>query len=156
MSEAGIKIINISEFSKALESLSADLRTKGLTKALDAGGYVLEGAIKVEVENQHLVDTGALKSSIKKRPAKVYGDSGEVEVGTNIVYAAIHEFGGIIKPRTKKALTFKTKDGRWHTVQRVVMPARPYMRPAVQKSAAKIEAALKAALGAHLERYGKH
>lgn len=79
-----------------------------------------------------------------------------VEVGTNIVYAAIHEFGGIIKPRTKKALTFKTKDGRWHTVQRVVMPARPYMRPAVQKSAAKIEAALKAALGAHLERYGKH
>jgi phage gpG-like protein len=48
--------------------------------------------------------------------------------GKPVVYAAIHEFGGIIRPKRKKWLRFKTKDGRWHTVKEVTMPMRSYIR----------------------------
>lgn len=53
-----------------------------------------------------LQDTGRLKNSIQ-----AYFDTKKAVVGTNIVYAAIHNFGGktaphTIKPRHKKALAF--------------------------------------------------
>jgi phage gpG-like protein len=40
-------------------------------------------------------------------------------------YAAIHQFGGVIKPREKKALHFVV-NGMHFTVQSVTMPARPF------------------------------
>jgi phage virion morphogenesis protein len=52
-----------------------------------------------------LVDTGRLKNSINVRAS-----SDRVVVGTNVVYAAIHHFGG--------------QAGRGHKVK---IPARPYM-----------------------------
>ena len=48
----------------------------------------------------------------------------------NLVYAAIHEFGGVIKTKGSGYLRFQDQDGYWHTVKEVVMPARPYVRPA--------------------------
>ena len=55
-----------------------------------------------------------------------------VQIGSNVTYAAIHEFGGVIKPRDKKYLRFKTEDGKWITTKRVTIPARPYFRPEIQ------------------------
>lgn len=49
-------------------------------------------------------------------------DSNTVEVGSNLKYAAIHQFGGVIRPKEKKALRF---GGR--LVRQVTMPARPYL-----------------------------
>lgn len=40
-------------------------------------------------------------------------------------YAAIHQFGGEIRPKNAKALRFQS-GGRWWTVQKVTMPARPF------------------------------
>ncbi len=40
-------------------------------------------------------------------------------------YAAIHQFGGLIRPKSKQALRFQI-GGRWVTVQKVTMPARPF------------------------------
>ena len=48
--------------------------------------------------------------------------------GKPLVYAAIHEFGGIIRPKVKKWLRFKTADGKWHMVKEVKMPERSYIR----------------------------
>ena len=78
---------------------------------------------------QTLTDTGRLRNSITRR---VFGDA--VEVGTNVVYAAIHQFGGrtrprVIRPRRKKALFFP---GAGHPVRSVNhpgsrIPARPFL-----------------------------
>ncbi len=46
----------------------------------------------------------------------------EVLVGSNLEYAAIHQFGGVIKPKTAKALAF---GGR--VVSQVTIPAREYL-----------------------------
>tara|TARA_B100000686_G_scaffold348019_1_gene438073 strand:+ start:19 stop:498 length:480 start_codon:yes stop_codon:yes gene_type:complete len=48
------------------------------------------------------------------------------EWGTNIIYAAIHQFGGIIKAKSANALQFFVGN-RFATVKQVVMPARPFL-----------------------------
>ena len=76
-----------------------------------------------------LSDSGRLRASITHRAGR---DS--VEVGTNVAYAAIHQFGGktaprTIRPRNKKALYWP---GARHPVAQVnhpgsTIPARPFL-----------------------------
>jgi phage gpG-like protein len=47
-----------------------------------------------------------------------------------VVYAAIHEHGGVIRPRGAEYMTFQTAEG-WRKVRQVIMPRRPYMEPAI-------------------------
>lgn len=47
------------------------------------------------------------------------------EWGENRVYAAIHQFGGIIRAKAAKALRFFLAGGGFAVVRQVVMPARP-------------------------------
>ena len=64
---------------------------------------------------------GYLKQSINSQ----YQD-GSVFVGSNIKYAAIHQLGGVIKPKKSPFLRFKI-NGFWIKATKVVMPARPYL-----------------------------
>jgi phage virion morphogenesis protein len=51
-----------------------------------------------------------------------------VTVGSNKIYAAIHQFGGKIVPKSAKALVFKLGAGGGVVrVQSVTIPARPYL-----------------------------
>ena len=59
-------------------------------------------------------------------------------IGTNLKYARIHELGGIIRPKSAKALHF-TVGGRHRQAQVVHIPARPYLRPALHSNKRKIE-----------------
>ena len=49
-------------------------------------------------------------------------DQHAAEWGTNRIYAAIHQFGGTIKPKSGKLLAF-----RGHVAKSVTIPARPYL-----------------------------
>ena len=88
-----------------------------------------------------LRDSGALQNSISER-----ADDDTAEVGTNLVYAAIHQFGGEIKraARSQQAYFHQRKNGsvgnrfvkksrsnfsQWVTIGSGVvnMPARPYL-----------------------------
>jgi len=53
--------------------------------------------------------------------------SEQVEWGTNVIYAGIHHFGGVIKPKTKKSLTFKGANGKWTNAKAVTIPPRPFL-----------------------------
>lgn len=48
-----------------------------------------------------------------------------VSVGSDRVYAAIHQFGGVIRPKAKPALAF-TIGGQLILAKKVTMPARPF------------------------------
>lgn len=54
----------------------------------------------------------------------VSGDS--VIVGSNKIYAAVHQFGATIVPKSKKALVFRLAGGLVRA-RRVRIPARPYL-----------------------------
>jgi phage gpG-like protein len=50
-------------------------------------------------------------------------------VGTNMVYAAIHEFGGTIRAKNAEFLAFRLDGGRYVMTKEVQIPARPYLGP---------------------------
>ncbi len=64
---------------------------------------------------------GGLQGSITWR---VTGDT--VQVGSNKIYAAIHQFGGVITPKSAPALVFHL-GARLVKVRKVRIPARPYL-----------------------------
>ncbi len=49
-----------------------------------------------------------------------------VAVGSNKVYAAVHQFGAVIKPKAGGGLRFRLA-GRWVFARQVTIPARPYL-----------------------------
>jgi phage virion morphogenesis protein len=53
-------------------------------------------------------------------------DGTELKVGSNKIYAAVHQFGATIVPVHAKSLVF-TIGGRVIRVQSVTIPARPYL-----------------------------
>jgi phage virion morphogenesis protein len=70
-----------------------------------------------------LVQSTALRGSITFGTA-----AGEVRVGSNMIYAAVHQFGAVIKPVKAKALTFRLGgSGPLIRVRSVTIPARPYL-----------------------------
>lgn len=47
-------------------------------------------------------------------------------VSNPMVYASIHQFGGVIRPKGSKALAWKGSNGKWRFASRVTIPARPF------------------------------
>lgn len=126
-----------------------------LTKLVDALGD-LSGALKnigefersamidriereVTPEGQPFRPLNPLYAETKKGPGILRGESGdlarivyqlgvqEVEVGSNSEHAAIHHFGGVIKPKTASALVFSMGNAVFK-VKSVKIPARPFAR----------------------------
>ena len=68
-----------------------------------------------------LYQSGALADSIDYLASET-----SVQVGSGLVYARIHQQGGTIRPKNKRALAFMAGN-RLILTQRVDMPARPYL-----------------------------
>lgn len=55
-----------------------------------------------------------------------FNDS-SVSWGTNMSYAAIHQTGGTIRPKSAKALAFRLSNGQFVLTKKVEIPARPFL-----------------------------
>lgn len=131
------------QLSERIQKMLKLVDGKDLVDCLMAGGMVVERRMKENVTKQNLIDTGNLKASISAEPE----GSGAVTIGPrNVIYAAIHEFGGVIRAVKAKALRFRTEDGAWHTVKAVTIPARPYARPALDEHVQEVEEAIATAI----------
>lgn len=148
------KTYSIKEFTAALNKMSDNVRGDTLKKAAKAGALVIETAAKVSMATgRHsgvvygghqasaagetpAVDTGVLINSINTWVEDESSDSVTMGIGSGIVYAARLEFG------------FMETDslGRKYNMQ-----PRPYMRPAVDNNAGKIEQAIAVTLKRAIE-----
>jgi len=104
-----------------------------------ADGYI-RGKIVDNLTNKVLrVRTGRLRSSVTTLPVESMLDGYSVTIktggffggGRELRYARIHEYGGVIRPRIKKWLAFKVGD-RWVKTKKVMIPERPYFKPAIE------------------------
>lgn len=68
-----------------------------------------------------LVVRGALRNSISHQ-----ADGAEVLIGTNVISAAVHQFGAVIEPKNAKMLAFRMGD-RLVFARKVTIPARPFL-----------------------------
>ena len=149
----------------------------GLTRA----ALTVEGAAKKLAyagHPDHLErKTGHLRQSITHR---VDGPGMYAEVGTNLKYARIHEFGGTIKPQghpflaipigTRKGSPTQYKDlhfvrtlegkaylldsrgkAQYRLARQVTLRARPYLQPALEQSEEKVADAMTAAVWKAIE-----
>jgi phage gpG-like protein len=73
-----------------------------------------------------LLDTGRLRRSIL-----YVADNAGVEIGTNLKYAPVHQFGATIIPKNGPFLAFKvfkaTAGEHFVLAKKVTVPARPFM-----------------------------
>lgn len=112
---------------------AADHFVGSVKKAVE---HTLQNAVRLAVQNAsgrvlnrrsgRLVNS--IKHTVKTRSGVV---TGTLQAGSSSVpYARIHEVGGIIQGRPW--LVFQLADGGWRKVQRVVIPRRPYLQPAIE------------------------
>lgn len=88
----------------------------------DPEGTPWPSSIRVQLEGgKTLFDSGHLANSFSHEPS----NSG-VEVGTNVLYAAIQQFGGVIRPVSADALHFSI-GGRDVFVKEVTIPRRAFL-----------------------------
>lgn len=71
---------------------------------------------------QTLRDQGLLANSITWEASR-----SSVAVGTNLIYAPIHQFGGTIRASSATTLRFRLATGQWVSPKAVTMPARPFL-----------------------------
>jgi len=112
---------------------------KSGTKALEQGASVIEAHAKMNAEAHGLHKTGNLIGSIQiydKMPFSVMVGS------RGVIYAAVHEFGATISPKRAKMLSWIGESGERIFAHKVVIPARPYLRPAVDENKSAVEAAI--------------
>ena len=124
---------------KDFRGISDRAKSDKAMDALEAGGHIITTYAADNARNQlNKHPTGNLTNSFSvKREGKwilagVFG----------VIYAKIHEFGGIIKARNKPFLAFQVDGGEWVFTKSVTIPARPYMRPAVDNNQGEIKQAI--------------
>lgn len=76
--------------------------------------------------------SGALSRSIGYRVTRS-GDTITGSLETHSPYAWIHENGAVIQAKKAEYLRFRVA-GRWVSKKRVEIPARPFMRPSLDKA----------------------
>ena len=135
-----VKVIKLdNKFKEVIAAASGE----NIMKALLAGGEVARNHAKLNIQAQELVDTGALLGSISVQEGSEGKTDATVEIGTNIEYAAIHEFGGSIH---------QTNAWGKGIEQTILIPARPYLRPALDENESDIKDAVGQSLVDQIKR----
>jgi len=116
-----------------------------LAKALMAGGQVIEAQAKINVEktfSSKSTGGAGLGGSIHTELVESSETSAKVHVGPSVIYGRIQELGGVIKPVFAKMLSWVNDAGERVFANVVHIPARPYLRPAVDNNLDKIKDAI--------------
>lgn len=138
-----VEIKNLKELQERFKQ-APEIASKHILEAGNKSLLSLQGTAK----QLSPIDTGRLRQSILVSPMKRSGNAFTGSVGTGLKYAEIQEGGsGIygpnkapIRPKTKKFLAFKTKDGKWIRAKSVKgVKGRFFMKGAVEGNQRKID-----------------
>lgn len=107
------------EIMDAIGNEGAELTRLNFNDGTDPYGYGWEHP--VFRSGQPLRDTGRLMNSITH-----HATGEEVAIGTDVIYAAVHQTGMTIKAKNAPYLVFKAGN-RWVKTKQVTIPARPFL-----------------------------
>lgn len=119
---SGLSNFNFSSLNKDIGEELVTQTMDRFDEQKDPDGESWPVSIRVSQSGgETLSDTGDLKGSIHAT-----ADSESVAVGTNKIYAAIHQFGGPIRAKNAKYLKFNI-GGKWSSKTDVEIPKRSYL-----------------------------
>lgn len=112
---------------------------RSVSEQVKRSTYELEAYIKATKLGGQVLKrrTGRLSRSVHSEFLGLNTTDAKGVVGTNVVYARIHEYGGIIAARNAAYLRFQV-GGRWVQKKSVIMPERSYLRSSLTEKAPKI------------------
>lgn len=140
------------ELSDMFNKLSAGVRTAGMKRAALAGGEVIRNYARLNVFSTFSSkQTGTLANSISNDVESSTDKSAVVSIGPTVEYGRIQEFGGTILPVKAKMLHWVNDAGEDVFANVVHLPARPYMRPAVDQHVEDVVKAVEAQIAATVE-----
>lgn len=161
-------VVGKDELIRKFRGMSEAVQGESLVSVARSGGLVILNAAKDNVKEQGLIRTRTLSRSLHEEVSEQSATRAAVDVGTNLEYGPIHEFGGTIKAKSAKYLAIpvgsytgsprkygdlrvsKTAKGNLILVDAskrvqyvlkasVEIPARPYLRPALDEHGAEAE-----------------
>lgn len=161
-------VFGTEELLVKLRQLTQEVQGEALVNTVQAGGTVVVNAAKENIRKQGLIRTRTLSRSVHQEVTEETDDHAAVDVGTDLEYAAVHEFGGTIQAKSGKYLAIpvgsytgsprkhgdlklrKTAAGnlvmldpsgivQYVLKRSVEIPARPYMRPAADENNEKVK-----------------
>jgi len=132
-----VKVKGVDDFGEAVQNIAEALGPPHVTQALKRGAEVIQHQAQQNVKRQKLYVTGTLHDSIKVLEVSPWA----VSILVDVVYGAVHEFGytGIITDKQRRffwAKWYETQDDMWKALAlsySYTIPARPYLRPAVDQ-----------------------
>lgn len=130
-----------------VNAIKKELRQETLQRAAMAGGIVISNNAKINISRTFKKVSGSRGlSRIVIEETKSSESEAWVAVGPTVVYGRIHEFGGIIRPVKAKMLSWVDDAGKRIFANIVHMPARPYLRPAVDNHKEEIKQGVASAI----------
>lgn len=104
---------------------------KALNIVLRSAKQHLTGGLPLNVRS------GRLRGSVTTRISKKSSGSLSGAVGSNVIYAPVHEYGAEIRAKNAEYMTFKYK-GMWYRLKEVTIPKRPWLGPAFESNVTRI------------------
>lgn len=127
-----------------------------LEKAALAVAHYIEAQAKINIERTFSrKSVGNLANSFAVETAQKTETRVMVDVGPTAIYGRIQELGGIIKPVTARMLSWIGDDGQRIFAKMVQIPARPYLRPAVDEHMTRIKWLITYTLNRQIEKAAK-
>ncbi len=131
-----LKVTGLKELDRATQALARQISPQiGIADALEDGAWIIALEARDNATMQGLIESGELIDSIKPRKINQY----RVDVVVGVPYGAAHEFGVTvtITPKQRRffwAMYKRTEAGLWKALALSItytIPARPYLRPAI-------------------------
>ena len=135
----------INRFLKNAEKAFSD---RVIMNAMKVAALIVQNEAKAKAPYK----TGTLRRSIQigEVPAQL-----AVKIGTNLVYAPMQEYGGMVVPKKAKFLHFFIDGKEIFTKGPVHIPAHPYLRPALGQNKEQVLMAVRDAVNRQLRKAGR-
>lgn len=143
----GGKVFRSEKIAATVANFNGNMRNGILASCILVEGKIKRDYLSGQVLN---VRTNRLRGSITHKMPQLTTGGWQGTVGTNVIYAPVHEYGATIEAKNKPYLRFQTADGSWHSVRKVVIPPRPFMGPALEDNRDEIVQTMKRHITRHL------
>jgi phage gpG-like protein len=120
-----IRVIGDEELMQWFKGMDEAISGAVLVNALKAGGLPIQNAAKQKVRKK----TRNLSRSIHMEVEQSTAKNATVSIGTDVEYAAIHEFGGTITPKTGRYLAIPASSEGEQYIQPSNFPRRLHFLP---------------------------
>lgn len=145
MRGANFEIVGLDELGRKLAAIGKSVHGQAAADAVTAGAGVIVKHAQSNVRSVFTNPSGNLRNSIRVQRVEMTQNGAFSETAPSVVYGRIQELGGTVRPVRAKALRFQI-NGHWVSAKQVTIPARPYLRPAVEDHREEIVAEMREVL----------